>query len=192
MSDDRGMSRRHAIGVTAGTLASAALYDVLAGPASALAATGAGQTAGLGYFARFGVTEKLIHDALGTALGSGGDHADVFFQHQVQNVYGLEDGKVNRAYADVQLGVGVRVVTGDQTGYGFTEELTPEGLKLAAQTAAAIATGPARPGPAGLPGDHRPARRATRSRRRGRTSGPRASCRSSPASTRRCSPPTPG
>ena len=124
-----------------------ALHDILAGPSRALAATGPGQTAGLGYFTRFGVSEKLIQDALGTALGSGGDHADVFFQHQVQNVYGLEDGQVNRAYADVQLGVGVRGVTGDQTGYGFTEELTPEGLKLAAQTAAAIATGPARPGP---------------------------------------------
>ena len=147
MSDDRGMSRRHALGVTAGTLATAALHDILAGPATALAATGPGQTPGLGYFTRFGVTEKLIQDALDTALGSGGDHADVFFQHQVQNVYGLEDGQVNRAYADVQLGVGVRVVTGDQTGYGFTEELTPQGLKLAAQTAAAIATGPARPGP---------------------------------------------
>jgi len=147
MSDDRGISRRHAIGLTAGTLASAAVYDLIGGPAGALAATGSGQRAGLGYFTRFGVTEKLIQDALATALSSGGDHADLFFQHKVENVYGLEDGDVNRAYADVQLGVGVRVVTGDQTGYGFTEELTPEGLKLAAQTAAAIATGPARPGP---------------------------------------------
>ena len=106
MSDDRGISRRHALGITAGTLAGAALHDVLAGPAQALAATGPGQTAGLGYFTRFGVTEKMIHDALGTALGTGGDHADVFFQHQVQNVYRLEDGHVNRAYTDVQLGVG--------------------------------------------------------------------------------------
>jgi TldD protein len=147
MSDDRGWSRREALGIGAATLASAALYDILAGPAHALAATGPGQTAGLGYFSRFGVTEKLLHDALSTALGSGGDHADVFFQHQVLNTYSLEDGEVNRASTDVQLGVGVRVVKGDQTGYGFTEELTPEGLKLAAQTAAAIANGPARPGP---------------------------------------------
>jgi TldD protein len=43
--------------------------------------------------------------------------------------------------------VGVRVVKGDQTGYGFTEDLNPEGLKLAARTAAAIAIGPSRPGP---------------------------------------------
>ena len=64
------------------------------------------------------------------------------------NTYLLEDGAVNRAFADVKLGVGVRVVKGDQTGYGFTEDLTPEGLRLAAKTAAAIATGPSPARPA--------------------------------------------
>jgi len=147
MSDDRSITRRRALGVGAATLASAAFHDVLTGPAAALAATGPGQSAGVGYFGRFGVTEKLIQGALGTALHSGGDHADVYFQHYVDNVYGLEDGEVNRAYSEVQLGVGVRVVKGDQTGYGFTEDLTPEGLRLAAQTAAAIANGPSRPAP---------------------------------------------
>jgi len=43
--------------------------------------------------------------------------------------------------------VGVRVVRGDQTGFGFTEDLTLEGVRLAARTAAAIADGPARPAP---------------------------------------------
>jgi len=43
--------------------------------------------------------------------------------------------------------VGVRVVRGDQTGYGFTEDLTREGLQAAARTAAAIADGPAREAP---------------------------------------------
>ncbi len=147
MSDDRGMTRRRAIGLGAGAVGSLALHDVLAGPASALAASGPGTRAGLAYFTRFGVTEKLIQDALATALGSGGDFADVYFQHQVGNTYVLEDGAVNRAFTSVNLGVGVRVVKGDQTGYGYTEELTPEGLKLAARTAAAIASGPGRPGP---------------------------------------------
>jgi TldD protein len=129
------------------TLASAAVYDLLSGPARALAATGAGPRPGIGYFSRFGVDEKLVRDTIGTALSSGGDHADLFFQHTVGNTYALEDGMVNRAFADVQLGVGVRVVRGDQTGYGFTEDLTAEGLRLAAKTAAAIASGPSRPGP---------------------------------------------
>lgn len=59
----------------------------------------------------------------------------------------LEDGLVNRASANVALGVGVRVLKGDQTGYGFTEDITPDGLKRVALTAAAIAQGPSREGP---------------------------------------------
>ncbi|MGZ5472550.1 MAG: TldD/PmbA family protein, partial [Thermoanaerobaculia bacterium] len=77
----------------------------------------------------------------------GGDYADVFFQHRVTNNLGLEDGAVNRASANVGLGVGVRVLKGDQTGYGFTEDLTTEGLRRAALTAAAIADGPAKDAP---------------------------------------------
>jgi TldD protein len=38
-------------------------------------------------------------------------------------------------------------VKGDQTGYGYTEDLTLPGVKLAAKTAAAIADGPSREGP---------------------------------------------
>ncbi len=95
------------------------------------------------YFARFGVDEKMIRSALAAALARGGDYADVFFQHKVSSVMALEDGEVNRAYASADLGVGVRVVKGDQTGYGYTEDLTEEAIKTAAATAAAIADGPA-------------------------------------------------
>jgi TldD protein len=107
-----------------------------------------GQREGIGYFARFGVTERLIAETLSAALSRGGDHADVYFQHRVASDLGLEDGAVNRAYAAVELGVGVRVVKGDQTGYGYTEDLSLPALLECARTAAAIADGPARPGPA--------------------------------------------
>ncbi|MFL6248662.1 MAG: TldD/PmbA family protein [Thermoanaerobaculia bacterium] len=107
-----------------------------------------GPTNGVGYFARFGVTEQLIRSTLSSALSKGGDYADVFFQHRVSNNLSLEDGIVNRANANVALGVGVRVVKGDQTGYGFTEDITPDGLRRAALTAAAIAQGPSREAPA--------------------------------------------
>jgi len=109
---------------------------------------GSGPREGVGYFARFGVSEAMIARTLEVALSHGGDHADVFFQHRVGSDLGLEDGAVNRAYASVELGVGVRVVKGDQTGYGYTEDLTLPALVECARTAAAIADGPSRPGPA--------------------------------------------
>jgi TldD protein len=137
------LSRRDVLSLGSAALAATVLPDVLFG-----ATPGTGATEGLGYFGRFGVTEKMIREALGTALSRGGDYADVYFEHSVLNSLGLEDGEVNRGYRQVQLGVGVRVVKGDQTGYGFTEDLTPEALKATARTAAAIAEGPARPAPA--------------------------------------------
>ncbi len=107
--------------------------------------TASGQ--GVGYFARFGITEAMIAATLSAALSRGGDHADVFFQHRVTNDLALEDGEVNRAFASVELGVGVRVVRGDQTGYGYTEDVSLAALKECARTAATIADGPSREGP---------------------------------------------
>jgi TldD protein len=105
------------------------------------------------YFSRFGVDEGMIREGITEALSHGGDYADLFFQHRVSNGLQLEDGEVNRAYTRVELGVGVRVVKGDQTGYAYTEELTREAIKRAAQTAATIADGPARPAPQSFKSD---------------------------------------
>ena len=93
------------------------------------------------YYEHFGVDEKMIQDVFANALSRGGDYCDIFFEHTIANYIGLEDKEVNRAYSDVSFGVGIRVLKGDQTGYSFTEEITPEAMKLAALTAANIADG---------------------------------------------------
>lgn len=91
------------------------------------------------YLQHFGVSESLVREVLAAALSRGGDYADLYFEHSINNYIGLEDKEVNRAYSNVDFGVGIRVLKGDQTGYSFTEELTPKAMKLAAQTAANIA-----------------------------------------------------
>lgn len=107
----------------------------------------ADSTSGVRYFSRFGVDDRLLREGLSSALSSGGDFADLFFQHRVSHNFVLEDGSVNRAFKGAELGVGVRVVKGDQTGYAFTEDLSIESVLEAARTAAAIAEGPRRDGP---------------------------------------------
>jgi TldD protein len=92
------------------------------------------------YMEHFGVNEKIIRDVMGAALEKGGDYCDVYFQHGISSYIGLEDNAVNKAYTNVDFGVGIRVIEGDQTGYSFTEEITPEAMKLAAKTAANIAS----------------------------------------------------
>lgn len=91
------------------------------------------------YYEHFGITEKMIQETFEQALSRGGDYCDLYFQHSIGNYIGLEDKDVNRAYSNVSFGVGIRVLKGDQTGYSFTEEITPKAMKLAAQTAANIA-----------------------------------------------------
>jgi len=93
------------------------------------------------YLDHFGVNRDLIAQTMGTALAKGGDYCDLFFQHSISSYVALEDDVVNRAYTGVDFGVGIRVVKGDQTGYSFTEEITPEAMQKAAKTAANIAGG---------------------------------------------------
>ena len=113
-------------------------------------AEGSGPTFGPTYFSAFGVDAKLIHEALSAALSQGGEYADLFFQHRVAHNFVLEDGSVNRAFKGTELGVGVRVVKGDQTGYAFTEDLSLESIRAAARTAATIAEGAPRDAPGRL------------------------------------------
>jgi len=133
-----------------------------AGPAPRAASAAPPPGLVLRYFAAFGVTERMFAEGLAAALARGADRADLYFEHRVSTWVSLEDGEVNRAYTSVDLGVGVRAVKGDQTGYGYTEELTPEALKRAATTAAAVASGPSRAAPVAFRASELPSRYATK------------------------------
>ncbi|MHC4754499.1 MAG: TldD/PmbA family protein [Planctomycetota bacterium] len=91
------------------------------------------------YYDHFQVDQQIINRVMSEALSRGGHYCDIFFQHRIENSLGLEDNAVNRAYSNVDYGVGIRVLKDDQTGYCFTEEITPEAMKQAAKTAANIA-----------------------------------------------------
>ena len=102
------------------------------------------------YYAHFGVDPSIIRKVMEAALDNGGDYCDLFFEHTMTNNIGLEDKQVNRAVASVEFGVGIRVIKGDSIGYSFTQEITPEAMKLAAKTAAAIADGGKKVAPADI------------------------------------------
>jgi TldD protein len=84
-----------------------------------------------------GLCERL----LAVALGSGGDYADVFFEYRASSGFAYEEGLLKAASRSVSLGVGVRVMRGDATGYAYVEDLGWEALRRAAETAAQIAAG---------------------------------------------------
>ena len=51
---------------------------------------------------------------------------------------------VKSASQGISAGCGVRVISGERTGYAYTDDLSPERILHAARTAALIATGPAK------------------------------------------------
>ena len=92
--------------------------------------------------ARFGVTEAEIKKVLTAALEKGGAYADLYFEHTFYDQLGLQDKQVNQAGSHIDFGMGVRVVSGDQTGYAYVENITLDEMIRAAKSAAVIADSP--------------------------------------------------
>jgi TldD protein len=78
---------------------------------------------------------------LGVALARGGDFADLYFEHDRSSSLLLEEGIIRTASAGVTCGLGVRVVSGERTGYAYTDDLSWPAMARAAETAAHIAEG---------------------------------------------------
>ena len=93
---------------------------------------------------QFGVTAAMMREVISTGLAHGGDFCELFFQHSRSTYVALEDAAVNRASSSITLGMGVRVLKGDQTGYAYTEVLERGDMLAAAKAAAVVASGPAR------------------------------------------------
>ena len=94
--------------------------------------------------AHFNVSENDLRKVMAVALEKGGDYADLYFQHTFSNSVALQDGAVNRASSNIDYGVGIRVVSGDQQGYAFVENITLDEMIKAARVASRIANGSAK------------------------------------------------
>jgi TldD protein len=81
-----------------------------------------------------------MSDILVAALSRGGDFADLFFEHRQTSSILFEEQAVKNAGGGTVQGMGVRVVSGEATGYAYTEDLTPQAMRQAAETAARIAS----------------------------------------------------
>jgi TldD protein len=95
------------------------------------------------FASRFGVAAADLENYLGEALSRGGDYADLYFEYLETTNLSLDESIVKSASHGVTLGVGVRVIAGERTGYAYAGDLSPERIRKAARTAACIAAGPA-------------------------------------------------
>jgi TldD protein len=79
--------------------------------------------------------EKLIK----IALQKGGEFAEVYVEYNVGNQIYLEENKIYGAGRGVDMGVGIRVLHGEKTGYAFSDDLSFDKLKQTAEVASHIA-----------------------------------------------------
>ncbi|HVK63406.1 MAG TPA: metallopeptidase TldD-related protein [Polyangium sp.] len=86
------------------------------------------------------IDADLCGRLLAVALSKGGEYADLFFEYRAGGGFSFDEGILKAASRGVSMGVGVRVQRGDATGYAYTEDLSWESMKRAAETAAQIAT----------------------------------------------------
>src|SRR5215471_12128044 len=98
----------------------------------------------------YGVTVQDIESYVSAAMDRGGDYADLFFELRIHHSIVLEEQLIKTATKAVNLGVGVRVLSGEKTGYAYSENLGRENILKAARTAAFIASSSAEGGKVGV------------------------------------------
>jgi TldD protein len=87
------------------------------------------------------IDAEICRKLLSIALSRGGDYADLFFEYRVAAGLSFEEGITRSASRGVSMGLGVRVLMGDATGYAYVEDLTWDAMRRASETAAQIASG---------------------------------------------------
>ena len=93
---------------------------------------------------KLGISERLMERCLGEALSAGGEYADLYFESVTSTALGVDESMVKTASQGISVGCGIRVLSGERTGYAYTDDLSGEKLLKAARTAALIASGPAK------------------------------------------------
>src|SRR3989441_2285798 len=91
------------------------------------------------FFEKYNITTRDLEAFLSEALSRGGDYADLYFEYRINHSIVLEEQIIKSATKGVNLGVGVRVVSGEKTGYAYSDDLNRENILKAATTAAFIA-----------------------------------------------------
>lgn len=86
-----------------------------------------------------GLGEDDLQRTLSCLLDHAIDGGDLYFQLRRAESWSLEDGQVKGANHAIQQGVGVRAISGEKTGFAYSDEIVLPALLEAATAARAIA-----------------------------------------------------
>ena len=86
-----------------------------------------------------GLDDSRLDRVFGEVLRHSVDFADVYFQLSREESWALEDGIVKDGSASIEQGVGVRALSGEKTGFAYSDEIILPALEEASRAARAIA-----------------------------------------------------
>ncbi|WP_426416077.1 metalloprotease TldD [Aestuariirhabdus sp. LZHN29] len=86
-----------------------------------------------------GLSEQNVQQVLDSMLGRNLDAADLYFQNSRHESWVLDDGIVREGSFNVDGGVGVRAISGEKTGFAYSNEIVLPALQQAAGAARSIA-----------------------------------------------------
>ena len=85
------------------------------------------------------ISKEQAEEVLSAALQRGGEFAEIFAEERSSVSGYLDDQKIEEFSSGSSKGVGIRVITGNSTGFAHTADLSEAGLAKAAESAAMIA-----------------------------------------------------
>ena len=86
-----------------------------------------------------GIQAHDLDGLIGQLMAYDIDYADLYFQHSRSESWSLEDGAVKSGSRSIDQGVGIRAVSGEKTGFAYSDEFHLPALTQAADAARAIA-----------------------------------------------------
>jgi TldD protein len=86
-----------------------------------------------------GLSAHDLERVFARLTGPSIDAADLYFQHSRSESWVLEDGIVKEGNHSIEQGVGVRALSGEKTGFAYSDEIVLPALLEAAGSARAIA-----------------------------------------------------
>lgn len=82
--------------------------------------------------------EQELESILTQALGHQVDAADIYLQSTQQEHWSLEEGMVKEGHFSIDKGFGLRVISGDKTGFAYADEISAKALTGAVRSARSI------------------------------------------------------
>jgi TldD protein len=87
------------------------------------------------------MNKETLKRIISKALEKGGDFADVYLESRISRQIVMEESKFKSGLYGISQGAGVRVISGNRTGYAYTDEISEEKLLRAAEVASYVAKG---------------------------------------------------